>query len=191
MVPDINLLPKRERQSASVKWLFIAIAVIFCAFLLFLLYRSITLSSQLTGLKSEQQSLEIEKETLLEKLSVIDDKEAFDLETAVEFVERVSYPVSPLIIEINKGLDEDAYLREYAFTETAVQLRVDFETMPEVVSYVDYLSRSNFFEDVFVNEMTAFDPVNEEDKSQFNVVDRFANSFELPIRLQYLRADGD
>lgn len=190
MAPEINLLPKTERKSASSQWLFIAIAVIFCLLLIFLLYRSITLSASLKVLQDERQILEGQKENLVVELSAIDEGEEVDLETTVAFIERISYPVSPIIVEVNRGLDEHAYLRDYSFTESAVQLTVDFETMPEVISYVDYLSRSQFFDDVFVNEITTFDPTGDEENVDFTKVNRFANSFELPIRLQYLRADG-
>ena len=37
--------------------------------------------------------------------------------TSVKFVESVSYPVSPLLLEINKYMKENTYLRNYVFSE--------------------------------------------------------------------------
>lgn len=159
MVPDINLLPKTERKSSNEKWLFITIAIIFCAFLIFVIVQSRILSNQLITLEQEQQTLALERESLLSEIEALNNPKEVDLETSVQFIEHIAYAVSPIIVEVNKGLDPHAYLREYSFLERAVQLKVDFETIPEVVSYVDYLTRSKYFDDVLVNQITTFDPV--------------------------------
>lgn len=193
MVPEINLLPKTNRKSAESKWVTLILALVFMLLLLFLAVQYVTLTNSLKTLEAEQQILATEKTDLETTLASLHEPQGVDLEESVAFVERVSYPVSPLIMEINHYLDDDAYLRDYSFSEENVQFAVDFETMSEVVSYIEYLTGSLYFEDTFVHQIEAFNPIplgEEDEVSVFDNVDRYSNSFEVLIDLDYLRAGG-
>ncbi len=132
-----------------------------------------------------------EKEELVTELALLRESEGEDLETSVQFIEHISYPVSPLIIELNRYLDEHAYLRSYSFEHDTLSFAVDFETITDVSNYVDDLLRSPYVKDVIINGMSSFDPVALEE-DQFKVIDRFANTFEVLIDLNYLReVEGD
>ena len=193
MVPEINLLPKTDRKSAESKWITLILALVFVLLLLFLAVQYVTLTKSVNTLEEEQQILATEKTELETTLASLQEPKGVDLEESVAFVERVSYPVSPLIIEINHYLDDDAYLRDYSFSEENVQFAVDIETMSEVVSYIENLTGSLYFEDAIVHQIETFNPISlgeEDEVSVFDSVDRYSNSFEVLIDLDYLRAGG-
>ena len=192
MVPEINLLPKVERKSAKRRWFSLILAIIFSLLLVFLMIQYFTLTKSIKTLESEQQVLATEKVALEETLAALHKPKGIDLEASVEFVESVSYPVSPLVIEINKYLDENAYLRDYLFSEETIGVEVDFETLSEVVSYIEDLMDSPYFKDVVVSDIETFDPTasDEDEEDQFKVTDRYSNKFEILIDLDYLREVG-
>lgn len=191
MIPDINLLPQRDLNSARGNWVFILFGALFIGALIFMLAQYLYVTKSIQGLESEQTALNNEKQVLEEKLMQLQEPKGVDLETSVEFIEAISFPVSPLIIELNRYLDEHAYLREYSFEENTVSFTVDFETMTDISTYMNDLLRSPFVKDVIINEMSAFNPTKTEDKP-FEVIDRFTNTFEVLINLDYLReADGE
>ena len=192
MVPEINLLPKVERKSAKRRWFSLILTIIFSLLLVFLMIQYFTLTKSIKTLESEQQVLATEKVALEETLAALHKPKGIDLEASVEFVESVSYPVSPLVIEINKYLDENAYLRDYLFSEETIGVEVDFETLSEVVSYIEDLMDSPYFKDVVVSDIETFDPTasDEDEEDQFKVTDRYSNKFEILIDLDYLREVG-
>lgn len=191
MIPDINLLPQRERRTARGKWLLFAFGAFFILALAFMAYQYIAFSKNIHQLEAEESALNSEKEELAAELALLRESEGEDLETSVQFIEHISYPVSPLIIELNRYLDEHAYLRSYSFEHDTLSFAVDFETITDVSNYVDDLLRSPYVKDVIINGMSSFDPVALEE-DQFKVIDRFANTFEVLIDLNYLReVEGD
>lgn len=192
MIPDINLLPKRERRSASGGWLFIIFGVVFIIVFGLIIVQYILLTKSTTVLEAEQAALISENEALEEELLALSEPVGADLETSVQFIEGISYPVSPLIVELKRYLDEHAYLRNYSFREDTLSFSVDFETLTDVSDYMEDLLGSPYVKDVIVNGMSTFDPASREEDNPFNVIDRFANTFEVLIDLDYLReVDGE
>ena len=190
MVPEINLLPKVAQKSARFKLISFILAFVFCLLLVIIVFQYISVTNSIKVLESEQQLLAAQKVVLDEELATLNEPQKINLEASVAFTERISYPVSPLIIEINKYLDEYAYLREYSFSEETVAFSVDFETISEVAWYVEDLMNSPYVKDVIVNEMESFDPTVHDIKNRFEVTDRFSNTFEVLIDLEYLRGAG-
>lgn len=194
MIPDINLLPQREKSSARGNWLFILFGALLIGALIFMLVQYLIVTKNIEGLESEQDILNSEKAVLEEELIALEKPKGIDLDTSVLFIETISYPVSPIIMELNRYLDENAYLRNYSFREETVSFSVDFETITEVSTYIDELLGSPYVKDVLVNGMSTFDPTasEEEERERFDVIDRFSNTFEVLIDLDYLReVDGE
>lgn len=192
MIPDINLLPQRERRTTSGNWIFLLFGVLFIGVLGFMVFQYITLSKNMTNLESKEAALMGEKEALEEAFSGLREREGDDLETSVRFIESISYPVSPLIKELHRYLDDHAYLRNYSFHEDKLAFSVDFETITDVSRYIDDLLRSPYIKDVIINGMSSFDPVSLEEEDRFNVVDRFSNTFEVLLDVEYLQeVDGE
>lgn len=190
MIPDINLLPQRERRTATGKWLIISFGVFFVLVLGFIAYQYVTFSKNIAQLELEEATLQSERETLTVELATLEENGSEDLETSVLFIESISYPVSQLIEELHHYLDSHAYLRNYSFQGDQVSFSVDFETITDVSNYVDDLLRSAYVKDVIVNGMNAFDPVSLEEEDAFKVVNRYANTFDVLIDLNHLRAVG-
>lgn len=189
MIPDINLLPKREKKTAKGSFVMIGFAILFIGALAFISGQYILLTKNIGTLEVDRTDLMRQKEELTEQLETLRALEDDELETSVQFIEDISYPVSPLIVELNRYLDDRAYLRNYSFREDILSFSVDFETITDVSTYVDDLLKSPYVKDVIVNGMSSFDPVALEG-NQFDVIDRFANTFELLIDLDYLRKVG-
>lgn len=198
MAPEVNLLPHIERVSPGRRWLSIILAVVFALLLIYLGFQYFTVNKKIKSLEAEQQVLQNEKTDLESSIVILDAPQEVDLGMSVTFIENVSYPISPLLVEINKYVHENTYLRDYVFSENTIQFSVDFETMGEVVSYVADLAGSTYFEDVKVEQISTFDPkpsaVDEEDEENtesFDEVERFANTFTVIIDPQYLLTGGE
>lgn len=192
MVPNINLLPERERRTSRSQLVWIFIGVIFFLLIAFIVFQYVSLTKSITSLEAEQAVLKEERSALESKIESIESIEEVDLETAVAFIESVSYPVSPLLVEVNRYITPNTYLREYQFTETEIRFFVDFETMADIVQYVSDLQGSVYFSDVKVEEMMRFDPVqkDEEQTSKFEQVDRITIEFTVMIDPAYILSGG-
>jgi hypothetical protein len=195
LAPEINLLPHIERPSRGRRWLTITLAVAFVLLVIYLSYQYFALNKTIQSLQSEEQQLQSEKAELESSIIVLDTPVKIDLATSVEFVESVSYPISPLLVEVNKYVKENTYLRNYVFSESTIKFAVDFETLAEVVSYVSALSSSPYFQDVKVEQIYTFDPApsseeEEEETESFEKVERFANELTVVIDPYYIRTGG-
>lgn len=191
MIPDINLLPQREKQSKSGKWLLNTFIFLGMMIFLFMVIQYMVLTKNIQALEVDKEQRSVERDKLIEELAILNEPKAFDLEASVEFVEKVSYAVSPLIIEFNRYLGENAYLKHYTFGEETVSITVDFETISEVAKYVEDLSKSAFVKDVIVHNMQGFDPtLQEKSEKRFDRADRYTNTFEVLVDLSHLRKVG-
>ena len=194
MIPDINLLPKLERTSTSSKLVYILmggvaiLAVAVCAFMY------ITSTLNLRNLQAEAQQLTTQQTELQTQLDVLLGLNTGSLEESLAFVERVSYPVSPLIDETQKLLLDDTYLRSYSFSEEAVTIEADFEVLSDVSHYVEALNKSQYFSDVQVETVSNFEvnPTGDEktDREKFLEVPRYSTSIVLLIDSMYLASGG-
>ena len=194
MIPDINLLPKLERTSTSSKLVYILmgggaiLAVAVCVFM----YTTSTLN--LRNIQAEEQQLTTQQTELQTQLDVLLGLNTGSLEESLAFVERVSYPVSPLIDETQKLMLDDTYLRSYSFSEEAVTIEADFEVLSDVSHYVDALNNSQYFSDVQVETVSNFEvnPTGDEktDREKFLEVPRYSTSIVLLIDSMYLATGG-
>jgi hypothetical protein len=191
MVPEINLLPQMERRTAGNKWGALVVGVAFIVIVLFLAFHYFSLSKSVKTLQADQQALLADKATIEAKIATLEQPEQMDLATIVGVLETITYPVSPLLEEMNHYRGEDVYLREFILTENEIEFVMDFETMPETATYVGDLTGSVYFADIKVEEVVTLVPV-EEDRTveSFDVVDRFANRFTVTIDPTFLRTGG-
>ena len=116
------------------------------------------------------------------------------LEESVDFVERVSYAITPLIDETQGLLPDNTYLRSYSFGESTVSFSVDFETLNAISMYIERLERSAYFLDVQVGSIASFElaPDGKEQDStlKFTEVPRYAVDVTLMINETYLATGG-
>ncbi len=198
MVPEINLLPKIDRLSTGKRWLSIILALSFALILIILVFQYFSLGKEVKGLKTEEELLQAENTELAILLATLDQPVQVDLATSVKFIDSISYPVSPLLEEINSYVGPNTYLRDYVFSENTIEFTIDFETMTDVVTYVGDLAESPYIEDVKVEQISAFNPAatplgeDEVEKTDvFEEVERYANTFTVVIDADYLRLGGE
>ena len=191
MVPEINLLPQMDRKSAGNKWGALVVGVAFITIVAVLAFQYFSLTSSVKTLQAEQQVLLAEKTTIETKIATLEQPEKMDLATMVGVLESITYPVSPLLEEMNFYRGPDVYLREFILTENEIEFVMDFETVPEVATYVGDLTASDYFSDMKVEEVETFVPVDgDRTVESFDVVDRFENRFTVTIDPTYLRTGG-
>jgi Tfp pilus assembly protein PilN len=179
MIPDINLLPKIERRTTANKLAILISVVISALILAFLAFHNSALTKSIKTLESQQQLLNAEKIELQEKLTALDGPKEMNLDESVEFIESVSYPVSPLLIEINKFMQPGARISNYSFSETTVNFSLDFKTMADIASYIEQLSESAYFTDVKLDQMSTND-----------TSEGYSNTFTATIDPYYLQTGG-
>ena len=191
MIPNINLLPKVEQDDRNARKFLILVAIVV---LLLLFVMSWFARKDVVNLTIEQQLLQSERDGLQEELTVLQGLNQGSLEESVDFVERVSYAITPLIDETQGLLPDNTYLRSYSFGESTVSFSVDFETLNAISMYIDRLERSAYFLDVQVGSIASFElaPDGKEQDStlKFTEVPRYAVDVTLMINETYLAAGG-
>lgn len=195
MIPDINLLPKIEKGATSLKLAFILVGILSILTLGLLAFTYFSAKSEIASAVPERDSLLLTRDSLNAEIASSQTGSQGSLEESVAFVERVSYPISPIIIETRNLLPTDTYLRSYEFSETGVRVAVDFETLNAISSYVSQLEKSPHFNDVQVGTIQNFElnPTNEEvnDTQQFTEVPRYSVEIFLVIDQLHVAAGGE
>ena len=195
MIPDINLMPKIEKGEASLNFAFYLVGILFFVTLGLLAWTFFSAKSEIASAVPQRDSLILTRDRLNAEVAAFDTMNQGSLEESVAFVERVSYPVSPVIMETKNLLPVNTYLRAYLFSETSVQVTVDFETLNAVSAYVSNLEKSPYFNDVQVGVIENFvvNPSGEElsAEQQFSEVPRYSVEIMLLINPIQVAAGGD
>lgn len=196
MIPNINLLPKLEKERSGPIWLYIVSIVVVAIILAFFIMQYFGAKSDLTSLTAQQQELTTERDDLQMQLSVLQGMNQGSLEQSVQYVENVSYPVTPLVNETNNLLPDFSYLRSYVFSEESVVITVDFETMTAISDYLESLLASPFFTDTQLASVSNFevDPnattTEEDNDAKYSQIPRYTTSITLSINKSYLATTG-
>ena len=194
MIPDINLLPKLDQKAQSSKVVYVLMAVVSVLALGVFAYMYVDASTSIVDLKAQEQSLTTEQTKLQATYDSLQKMEAGSLEESLAFIERISYPVTPLIDESQKLLKDTAYLRSYNFSANGVTIIADFEMLSDVSNYVEALNGSDYFMDVQVTDVENFEvnPTEEEqtDKEKFQQVPRYTVAINLLMDSMSLVSGG-
>lgn len=195
MIPDINLMPKIEKGEASLNFAFYLVGILSIVTLGLLAWTFFSAKSEIASAIPERDSLILTRDQLSAEVASFETMNQGSLEESVSFVERVSFPVSPVITETRNLLPLNTYLRAYVFSETGVQVTVDFETLNAISTYVSSLEKSPYFNDVQLGTIQNFDvnPAGEElsAEQQFSEVPRYSVEIMLLIDQLYVAAGGD
>ena len=192
MVPEINLLPKMERQKSN-SILIIAIGLIlFITVILLFFIQYFSIKGDIETLTAEETYSVAEREELTQLVKDINMSGQGNLQTSVSFAESVSKPVSPLLIEVNALLEEHTYLREYEFTNQSINITIDVETMMSMSKFVDKLLVSEYFSDAKVESVTHFELSNstESIEERFEIIPRYSAIINLVVNQSYLENGG-
>lgn len=192
MIPNINLLPKSERSEKNAKVFYSILGIIGLLLLSLIVWLYFSAKSDIATLSKEEETLTQQRDQLQSELDVLIAKENGSWQQAVAFVERVSYPVSPLMDEVRLLLGANSYLRNYTFGETTVSIQVDFETLGAISTYITALEKSEYFSDVQITSVQQFDlnPNGAETDVDFTKIPRYATEIDLVIDQYYLLAGG-
>lgn len=200
MIPDINLLPNIDKKAEGGKLIYILMGAVTALALIAFAVIFIFSMMEAKSLEEKQQALVDEETKLQQELDMLQNMNAGSLEESLAFVERVSYPVSPLIDEAQKLLTDNTYLRQYSFSSDAITISVDFEMLSDVAHYVEALNGSDYFNDVQVTSVSNFDlnPITDEqevsqkrlDTQKFEEKPRYSVTINLLIDSMYLATGG-
>lgn len=191
MIPDINLLPKLEKERSESNVIYILLVIVALLALAFFAWQYFTARSEVIELESKETNLIDQRDQLQFELESLTVAQGGSLKESVTFVEAVSYSVSPLIDETQRLLLKNAYLREYEFDAEVVHIVVDFETLNDTAQYVSRLTKSQYFSDVQVTSVENTEIGDaKEDETNFNLIPRQSAQIDLIINKQFLSAGG-
>ncbi|WP_312124621.1 PilN domain-containing protein [Lysinibacillus boronitolerans] len=191
MVPEINLLPSLEKKKSAPTLIYVLLIILVGLVLGYMIFLYIQAKGDLLQLNTQEVELSSQRDQLQLELDVNKQTNKGSLEQSVQFVEKISYPVTPLIDEMQALLPEQTYLRKYAFSENQIEMTSDFESMAAISKYLDKLLASPFFSDVQVSTIDNFDvtggkaeEVIAQDK--FKEIPRYSVTITLAIDTIYL-----
>lgn len=194
MIPNINLMPKIEKGPTSLKFAFILVGILSMLTIILLAFLYYSAKNEIADAISTRDTLIATRNELQVNVTSLDTKNQESLQESVTFVERVSYPVTPIISETKNLLPPNTYMRSYEFSTLGVTVIVDLETLNAVSVYVSDLKNSPYFNDIKVGTIEAFeiDSKNEEQREpKFAEVPRYEIEIELTINEEYIAAGGD
>ncbi|MEY9969729.1 hypothetical protein ABH966_000091 [Lysinibacillus sp. RC46] len=191
MVPEINLLPNLEKKHSTPTLIYVVFIILIGMIVGYMIFLFFQAKSDFTKLNAQEVELSSQREQLQMELDGKRNANQGSLEQSVQFVENVSYPVTPLMDETQVLLPEQTYLRNYVFGEKNVEITADFETMSAISSYLEKLTASHYFNDIQVDTISNFDVVigNQEEKSaknKFKEIPRYSATITLGIDFKFL-----
>lgn len=192
MVPKINLLPQMERRKSNSILILVIGIILIVTVLLWFFIQYMTLKGDIELLESEEVYSIEEKTDLADYMSNVDQTSDGDFPSSVAFADNISYPVSPLLIEVDALIEENTYLRQYEFLEQGMTLAVDVETLSSLSYLVTNLLNSEYFTDAKIENIGNFNPSNstENNEVHFNIIPRYSATLTLIIDTSYLRNGG-
>lgn len=192
MVPDINLIPKLDRKQSSSKLVLFLLGIVILLGVAMFLWQFLSLRGEVETLEKNEANLISERDSLQQQFTQNQtEKQETTIEDSLQFVDMISYPVTPLIGEIEGLQPEHSYLRSYSFSTDSVSISIDFETLSDIATYISRLSNSDYFTDSQISSITNFDLGNEEDEEKdFTIVPRQSVQISLLINERYLATGG-
>lgn len=195
MIPDINLLPKLEKQQTTSKLFYLILAAATILALAFFAWQYFSATSSISALQAQEANLQQHRDQLQMDLTDMSANQQTSFEDTVDYIDLISYPILPLIGEIEGLQPNNSYLRNYSFGVDTVTITVDFETLSDVSNYLSRLKNSAYFVDVQISNISQFDLGNEtetgtDEEENFNVLPRQSANITLTIDEIYLASGG-
>lgn len=193
MIPDINLLPHLGKRRSDSKFVYLIMASVVLVTIVFFVWQLATVNQEVSQLEQQQQLLQADRAQLQVEHDLLANVNTGSLEQSLAFVERIAYPVSPLMVEVSTLLPQHAYFRKYSFGISRLSIEADFETITAVAGYVAQLKNSKYFTDVQPSIIKSFvtgpnEATNETPQTDFSDIPRYKVTIELFINDNYLAA---
>lgn len=199
MLPDINLLPKYERRSSLLYYLFICGIIVWILLLSFIIYQFINEKSQLKEVEIEKTELTAIKESLERRLLQLESSGVGGLEEMIGHVEKHTIPTSPFIDRLMTLLPEQGNLVEYSYTEGAVEIDTQFETMSDASEYVAALNASDHIRDIKIDKVETFElgapqeteAQEDENGETYTVIPRYHITYSIDVNRTNLMKEAN
>jgi len=192
VIPEINLLPEKDRESKRSVFIMLAISIIWFFLLIFMVIQYFQIKGDIAVFQSEEKMLTTQKEKLNQQMADVTNEVGYP--EAAAYVEKFSAPTSNLIKELIRLLPNDkSYLSNYSYDGNNVTIQTQFESLDMVASYVTKLSGSKFFTDVKVDNISTFSLEESADHAEvidFKEMPRYDVSMSIVINLSSLLPTG-
>lgn len=198
MIPDINLLPAKERNRDKLYIILLMILIVWIIFLAVIFLQYYLTKSTNEALQARVASLEMEKTTLESQLQ----NQAPGLATddyigSISYVEQLTFSTSKIIKELKHWLPEYSYLTNYQYNVGQVTIQTQFDSLDRIAQYVKSLNQSELFFDVKVDHISTFRIEERETDAvddpivnvEFDEMPRYDVSFSLVINMAAILQD--
>lgn len=190
MIPEINLLPKYERQNTVLYRLFIigliAIVLLFTG----IVYLYVQTKSEIGKVDEQNQEL-VEQQELLElQLANAGSDKPDSLESMISFAEGYVVPTSKLIEEFIDLLPDHAYVSSYDYVFGTVEIESQFETKSDVSTYLSNLLQSDYMNDVKIDQVESMELEDEDSEDVYSIIPRHNVHYSFDINLAKLKEEA-
>ncbi len=180
MVPEINLLSPSERKRSQKILLLLGGASVVLLILVIIFYL-FSLKNEISTLGKQEEEISAYRDALVLQASSEGMQVEGTYETAVDFVESISFPVTPLLKEVMKQVG-NAELVGFDFSNTGLVITAEMTSLGVSSDLLVKLVGSDYFQDVKVEEATL---VQEEGAAPF-----YSVRYSLTLDQAFLNAGG-
>ena len=188
-MPDINLLPFKERRRSSLLYRIFLITLILIVLLsglmIFLYFKT---KSDLNTATEQATQLETERLALQPGINKVKDDNKNPFITAVNFADDRRLPASTMLNGLIAALPENSYLAEFNYNLGEVEITSEFETMKKASDYMAALEKIDYIKTARVENVESFTLKNEDAEdddlsglSRYNVIPRYKVDYSFVI----------
>jgi hypothetical protein len=192
VIPEINLLPEKDRVSQRSMFIVLAISMIWVFLLIFMVIQYFQIKGDIAVFQSKEEMLTAQKAGLEKQTEDATNEVGYP--EAVAYVEKFTVPTSNVIKELIQLLPNDkSYLSNYSYDGNNVTIQTQFESLDMVADYVSKLNGSKLFTDVKVDSISTFSLEESEDNAEavnFKEMPRYDVSMSIVINLSSLLPTG-
>ncbi len=189
-LPDVNLLPKIERNTTSHFTIFIGLIVALVVAYGLIGFYYFTTKSSLQDEQATYTQISQDNEVLEAQIDQSLSSDDVDISDIFSFIEGVNMRTSYFLEEIDELLPDDSYVSEYVYNDFSSEIMVHFETFDDISAYTTSLRESSFSKDIFVDEIETFDPMEDEREGfdrYLHETPRHETTFTIDLNEQVLR----
>lgn len=197
MLPDINLLPKYERQNSLPYILFLSGVIVSLLMFALLIFFYFNTKGSLEDSHQNLSKLNQEKSLLEEQLASLNTgTQGGSVEDVVTYIDQHMIPSSFLVGELLDILPDKGYLSDFNYNYQSVDIVTQFETMSDAAAYVVALNQSEYVKNIQVGQMNTME-LDGQDREEENEDDIYSNlprynvSYSIDVDQATLREAGE
>lgn len=148
-IPNINLLPSFKAEGSKKVWIWGA-AVVVTILIASIAIWNASISKEIKALEQEKAANQAIVDDEKAKVAAYEQEKQNSLDAAVKVIERLAYPVTPVMDAIRKDLQPYEYELNFTFSANQATVDIQYETFTQVANYVDQLQTNPLFTDIKV-----------------------------------------